>query len=107
MGEFVTAAGQYGPWVAMALMLIYIGANKLGPQWLAAWFDERKGARAAEENVYERFIAQQAETLKFIASATATIQGLGRAVDSNTQQMYRLTDAASEGGHCPLRIVRL
>ena len=89
-------AKEWGPWVAMGLMLVYIMANKLGPQWVAAWFEERKTVRQAEINVYERFISQQTETLKFIAGATEAIHSMSdsftRALDANTQQVYRLTE---------------
>jgi len=97
---------ERGPWVAMIVMLAYIIANKLGPQWLSAWIEERKTMRKSEMSVYERFIAQQAETLKFIASATEAIHSMSdsftRALDANTQQVYRLTEAQREGGKCPL-----
>jgi len=103
--QFVALAKEWGPWVAMALMLVYIVANRLGPQWLAAWFEERKAARKAEINVYERFISQQAETLKFIASATEAIHFMSdsftRALDANTQQVYRLTEAIEHGRRRP------
>jgi len=102
----ISLAGQYGPWFAMAIMLIYIVANKLGPQWLSSWFEERKLVRQAEVNVYERFIAQQAETLRFIGSAANAMNSMNenitRSLDGNTQQIYHLTQAVDRGGRCPL-----
>lgn len=99
--QFVALAKDWGPWVAMGLMLVYIVANKLGPQWLSAWFEERKAVRKAEINIYERFILQQVETLKFIASATEAIHFMSdsftRALDANTQQVYRLTEIIEHG----------
>jgi hypothetical protein len=78
----------------------------LGPQWLAAWFEERKIIRQAEVNVYERFIAQQEKTITFIGSAASAMnlmnENFTRSLDGNTQQIFHLMQAIEHGGHCPL-----
>jgi len=114
--QFITLLKDWGGWFGAALMLIYVMANKIGPQWLASWFEERKAARKADEverkarieeerseresiiKVYERLIDQSehqserdTEVVKFIANAAEAIHEFTRAIDANTQQLYRLT----------------
>jgi hypothetical protein len=109
MTDFFTIAEKFGPWVAMIVMMLYIAANKLWPEWLVTRREERKlevesekQDRASLAAVYERFIAQQEQTLKFVASETEAIHSFVRSLDGNTQQLFHLTQMVEHGPSCPL-----
>ena len=95
--QFLASVGQYGPWVTIILLISYIVSTKLGPQALKSFFDERKAQRQEQINVYDKFIVAYAENTKYIASNTRAIEAMNenttRALDANTQQLYRLTHA--------------
>ena len=100
--QIVAFALKPGPWAGFAAALLYIVVNKLGPQWMTAYWDERKARSKSEAGSYERLFAQQEKTLSFISSATEAIHSMTRSLDGNTQQVFRLGESIERGGRCPL-----
>jgi len=118
--QILALAWRLGPWAGFVLAVVYIVANKVGPVWLAEWRAQRVQSRAAEEAkrlaraeeekeerkmviaLYERLVAQNIEMVKFIASTTEAIHSFTRALDGNTQEVYRLRESVHRGPECPL-----
>jgi hypothetical protein len=118
--QLFALALRFTPWAGFVIALVYIVVNKVGPVWLADWREARQQERQAKEaerkarddeereerrttkTLYERVISQSTENIKFIASATEAIHGMTRSLDSNTQQMYHLTQSVERGPACPL-----
>jgi hypothetical protein len=118
--QILAFAWQLGPWAGLVVCVTYIIVNKVGPVWLADWRDKRKQTREADEaerlarikedneerktviTLYERLVAQNVETVRYIASATEAIHSFTRALDGNTLQIYQLTQSVERGPKCPL-----
>ena len=107
MAEFLAFAERYGPWLVILVYAAYkaipIIAEKLIPDWIASRREAVKADLAARVNVYERFIEQNAQMIQFIASATEALHSFARSLDSNTQQLYHVSQAVERGPSCPLR----
>ena len=106
MTEFLPFAERWGPWF---LVLIYVVAKgtpvileKLIPDWIAGIRAQKATAAAELKEVYERLITQQDKMLNFIASATMALEAMQRAMDGNTQQLYRVQQSIEHGPDCPL-----
>jgi hypothetical protein len=113
VAEIAAFSREYGWFLAVAVYVIVkalpVALDKVWPQLLAQRQTEKaRAARAmATElstltSVYDKFIAMQSQTLQFVGSATESINSMTRALDANTQQMFRLTDVVKEGPRCPL-----
>jgi hypothetical protein len=112
--QILAFAWRLGPWAGLVICVTYIIANKVGPIWLDDWREQRRKAREAldverqarieeeredRKNIilfYERLMAQNSEMTKFIANASEAIHEFTRAMDLNTLQLYRLTQAVNE-----------
>jgi hypothetical protein len=106
MAELLPFAERWGPWILILVYTTYkfvpVLAERLIPDWLAGMRETRNKERESLASVYERFIAQNSETIRFIASATEALHSFQRALDANTQQMYHLTQSVERGPRCPL-----
>lgn len=113
MSELITFAERWGWGVAIAVYVVYKSLpallDKIIPNWMAGIRERRNKARQSEADdrkallaVYERFIDQQKETLKYLGSATAVNQSVQRSLDQNTQEIMRLRVAVERGPRCPL-----
>jgi hypothetical protein len=118
--QILALALRLSPWAGLVVSLLYIAINKVGPVWLADWRASRQQARATREaerktreddeqaerkvtaTLYDRLVSQTAEMIKFIATSTDAIHEITRALDSNTQQLYRITHSVERGPNCPL-----
>lgn len=106
MAELLAFAEKYGPWLVIviysAYKLIPVAAEKLIPDWVSNRRASQKAERETIVNVYERFIAQNAQMIQFIASATEAQHSFSRSLDANTQQTFHLSQVVERGPTCPL-----
>jgi hypothetical protein len=113
VAELLAAAERYGPWLVILIYIAYKGipvaAERLIPDWVANRREAQKSERETIVieretivNVYDRFIAQSAENIKFIASAAESLRMLNHSLDENTQQLFHLSQVVEHGGSCPL-----
>jgi len=111
---------RVSPWAGLVISLLYIVANRIGPVFIRDWQEQRKLNRDQSKteheaivNVYERLlqredeqqkgmIALQKDTVGVIASATEAINAITKSLDQNSMQVFRLGEAVSRGGQCPL-----
>jgi hypothetical protein len=106
MQELLEFAEKYGPWLVIFIYTAYkfvpVAAEKLIPDWVSNRHAAQKAERETVISVYERFIAQNAQTISFISSATEALHSFVRSLDANTQQVFHMTKTVERGPSCPL-----
>jgi len=106
VAELLAFAEKYGPWLVIviytAYKLIPVAAERLIPDWVSSRREAQKTERETIVNVYERLIAQNTQTIQFIASATESLHSFVRSLDQNTQQIFHMSQMVERGSSCPL-----
>jgi len=113
MTELLSLAERYGAWLVIAIYFVYkvlpVVIEKGWPEWMELRKSEKKAQvereraeRAELAPIYERFIAQNGEMIKFIANAASAMNDITRSLDANTQALYKVLEAVKQGPACPL-----
>lgn len=113
MTELVNLVSRYGLWAVIVLFVIYKGVpafiERFWPDWIFTHREQYKlkaeadaSGREALARVYERMIILIEANTKAVTNVASSINVFERALDANTQQIARITDAVKVGPTCPL-----